>query len=209
MLSYYLARLFKKFNPVAKRRTKLHPSARVGGGTQIIDSSMGQHSYCGYDCVILKTNIGAFCSIATNVKIGLACHPLEWVSASSEFYGVENTAGRKLAVNQYDSFPYVTNIGNDVWIGENVMVKPGVSIGDGAVIGMGSVVTKDIGPYEVWAGNPARFIRKRFDEETISGLLETKWWNWDDETLSKYAPLIPDTKQFLQAYYNSIGDKHE
>ena len=69
-------------------------------------------------------------------------------------------------------------IGNDVWIGEGCTILPGVSIGDGAVVGAGSIVTKCIEPYAIHAGNPAKFIRKRFDDKTIELLLETKWWDW-------------------------------
>jgi len=209
MILYYLARVFKKLKPVAKCRSDIHPSARVGGGTQIIDSAIGRHSYCGYDCTILNTKIGAFCSIASNVKIGLANHPLEWVSTSSEFYGVENTVGGKLAKNVYQSFPHPTTVENDVWIAENVMIKAGVTIGTGAVIGMGSIVTKNVGPYEIWAGNPARCIRKRFDDKTIEALLATQWWSWDEDTLAKYNQLIPDPQSFLKTYFDSRGDNNE
>lgn len=74
----------------------------------------------------------------------------------------------------------------------------GVTIGDGAVIGAGSVVTKDVGPYEIWAGNPARFIRKRFDDETIEKLLESQWWNWDDEKLKQYGEKFQSPEEFVK-----------
>ena len=91
-----------------------------------------------------------------------------------------------------------TNIGNDVWIGNRVMVKAGVTIGDGAVVGMGSVVTKDIGPYEIWAGNPARMIRKRMPDEQIAALRECQWWNWPDEKLQEKGELFNDVDRFLE-----------
>lgn len=74
----------------------------------------------------------------------------------------------------------------------------GVHIADGAVIGAGSVVTKDVGPYEIWAGNPARFIRKRFDDETIARLLASKWWDWEDEKLIKMGDYVTDPEKFLE-----------
>ena len=74
----------------------------------------------------------------------------------------------------------------------------GVTIGDGAVIGAGSIVTKDVGPYEIWAGNPARFIRKRFDDETIEKLLESQWWNWDDEKLKMYGEKFQSPEEFVK-----------
>lgn len=77
-----------------------------------------------------------------------------------------------------------TIVGNDVWFGQNVTVMPGVHIGDGAIIGANSVVASDIPPYAVAVGNPARVVKKRFDDETISKLLDLKWWDWDIEKIS-------------------------
>ena len=78
----------------------------------------------------------------------------------------------------------------------HVCIKSGVEISDGAVIGMGSVVTKDVGPYEIWAGNPARKIRTRFSEEDISFLLNTEWWNWNEEDLRRIGYSFPDIEKF-------------
>ena len=95
-----------------------------------------------------------------------------------------------------------TEIGNDVWIGSNCLIKAGVKIGNGAVIGMGSVVTHDVPPYEIWAGNPARLIRKRFDEDTINRLQNICWWDWDDERLRKYGDLFEDPVKLISAVEN-------
>jgi serine acetyltransferase len=78
-----------------------------------------------------------------------------------------------------------------------VLIKGGIKIGNGSVIGMGSVVTKDIGDYEIWAGNPARLIRKRFDDDTISELLKVEWWNFSDHTLNKQGNLINNIEHFI------------
>lgn len=90
-----------------------------------------------------------------------------------------------------------TVIGNDVWIGAKSIIRAGIKIADGAVVGSGSIVTKDIGPYEIWAGNPARFIRKRFDDETIGKLQESQWWNWDDEKLREMGKHFSDIEEFI------------
>jgi len=92
----------------------------------------------------------------------------------------------------------VTVIENDVWIGMGCYVKAGVTIHTGAVVGMGSVVTHDIPPYEIWAGNPARFIRKRFDENTIEKLLNSEWWDWSDSKIAETAVMFDDTEKFIQ-----------
>jgi virginiamycin A acetyltransferase len=81
-------------------------------------------------------------------------------------------------------------IGNDVWIGANVTVMSGINIGDGAVIANNSHVVKNVEPYSIVGGNPAKFIKYRFTPEQIEKLLEIKWWNWDDEKINKYAPLL-------------------
>ena len=78
------------------------------------------------------------------------------------------------------------------------MIKAGVKIGDGAVIGMGSIVTHDVGAYEIWVGNPARLIRKRFDEETINELMKTKWWEWEDQSIEKYAEDFTSPESFVK-----------
>jgi virginiamycin A acetyltransferase len=85
-----------------------------------------------------------------------------------------------------------TIIGNDVWIGQNSVILPGVKIGDGAIIGMGSVVGSDVEPYTIVAGNPARMIRKRFDEELTELMLKLKWWNLPVEEIMQLIPLLHD-----------------
>lgn len=104
---------------------------------------------------------------------------------------------RNFARHEFEIFKR-TRIGNDVWIGNRVMIKAGVTISDGAVIGMGSIVTKDIGPYEIWAGNPARLIRKRFDDKTIAKLHNTEWWKWPDERIELYADRFNIPQEFLK-----------
>lgn len=202
MLRYYWSRLFTFLKPSSIKGTKKHKSATICGGSQIIDVSMGRYSYCGHDCKIINTEIGAFCSIADCVKIGLAPHPLEWVSTSPAFYYGRGSVKKRLARNYYATYPKRTKIGNDVWIGENVLIKDGLNISDGAVIGMGAVVTHDVGPYEIWAGNPAKLIKKRFDEETINKLVASKWWGKTEEELICYSDRVNDVNLFLAGLEN-------
>lgn len=194
---YYFSRLFKKIKPVAIKNGTIHKRAKVEGGSQFINSSIGKYSFCGYDCKIINTEIGAFCSIASNVKIGLNGHPLDWVSTSCAFYKGRDSIKKNLAQLEYYEDVHTT-IGNDVWIGEDVLIKPGVLISDGAVIGMGSVVTHDIGPYEIWAGNPAKKIRKRFDEKTIKELISSAWWEMDEDKLSQITIYFNQPKELLK-----------
>lgn len=193
---YYLVRFLKKLRLPAVKNSKVDYRSKIEGDSQFINSSMGKYSFCGYSCTILNTSIGSFCSIASNVKIGLAKHPIEWGSTSPAFYFGRDSISKRLAKVKYDPNVKKTIIGNDVWIGENVCIKQGVRIGNGSIIGMGSIVTKNIGDYEIWAGNPAKFIRKRFNDDLIDLLTDSNWWNLPDESLKKISNSISNPKEF-------------
>ena len=126
-----------------------------------------------------------------------AKRPIDWVTTSPCFHNKNNATGICYAENHFQ-WNEKTTIGNDVWIGERATILSGLTIGDGAVIGGGSVVTKNIGSYEIWAGNPARFIRKRFDNETIQKLESLKWWDFNDEELKKFGSSVTDVITFLK-----------
>ncbi len=134
--------------------------------------------------------IGKFCSIAENTTIFLGGnHRTDWVST----YPFREIFTREQSLNSINGHPSTNGdvvIQNDVWIGRNVTILSGVNIGNGAVIGTGSLVTKDIGPYEIWGGNPAKLIRKRFDEEVIKSLLEIKWWDWSYRKIITNVPYL-------------------
>ncbi len=129
-----------------------------------------KYSYIGNYCTVINSEIGKFCSIADNCIIGGANHPIGWVSTSPVFH-----QGKNVLRKNFSALEFVTTtrtfIGNDVWIGSNCLIKSGIKISDGAVIGMGSVVTKNVGPYEIWAGNPAKMIKGRFADSIIDDLL--------------------------------------
>lgn len=138
-----------------------------------------------FDFVGDKLIIGKFCMIASNVTFIMngANHLTDAVSSYPfAIFG----EGWKDAMDG-KSYPVKgdTIIGNDVWIGYNATIMPGVTIGDGAIIATGSVVTKDVEPYTIVGGNPAKEIKKRFSDEQISKLLELQWWNWDIEKITE------------------------
>lgn len=140
-----------------------------------------------------KLIIGKFCAIASGVTFlmgGTQGHRHDWISTYPFFYIPELSDGAIDGVlNKGD-----TVVGNDVWIGTEAVIMPGVSIGDGAVIATRAVVTKDVLPYTIVAGNPAKPIKKRFSKEQIDLLLETKWWDFDIEIIKKYVPLMCSNK---------------
>lgn len=194
-IKYILARLFTR-QPVAVRGSAIDKKAAVGNGAVIVNSTVGRYSYI-YGSSLAEAEVGAFCSIAAGCSIGGGKHPVDWVSSSPVFYNKGNVLHKNFANIPFEEYAKTT-IGNDVWIGAKCLIKGGVTIGDGAIIGMGSVVTHDVPPYEIWAGNPARCIRKRFDDETVEKLLALKWWNWDEEKLHKYGDLFQNPEELLK-----------
>ncbi|WP_312303500.1 type B chloramphenicol O-acetyltransferase [Chryseobacterium sp.] len=131
-----------------------------------------------------KLIIGSYCSIGTGasfIMCGNQGHRHDWISSFPFFYMSEV----EFFQNSKDAFELAgdTVIGNDVWIGTEAMVMPGITIGDGAVIGSRALITKDVEPYTIMGGNPAKSIKKRFSEHHIDLLLEMKWWEWDERIL--------------------------
>ena len=135
--------------------------------------------------------IGSFCSIGSGaafIMAGNQGHRNDWVS-TFPFYWMSDVPAFAGAENGYRPAGD-TVIGNDVWIGSEAIVMPGVRIGDGAVIGTRAVVTRDVAPYAIVGGNPAREIRKRFDDARIALLLELRWWAWTEDQLHQAMPLL-------------------
>ncbi len=196
-LGYFVARLQKKLRLSAIHGSEIHPTSAVEGGSQIINSRMDRHSFCGYDCIILNAEIGSFCSLADNVYIGGAGHPMEFVSTSPVFLSHRDSVKTKFARHSYFNLPR-TIIGNDVWVGYGARLRAGIHVGHGAVIGMGAVVTRDVPPYCVVGGNPAKKIKERFPQPIAQGLLKSEWWMYGDEELKEAALLFNDPEAFLK-----------
>lgn len=195
-LKYYFAKIIRKINFPAVKNSAIDRTAKICSGAHVVNTTVGRYSYVGNFCTVIHTQIGNFCSVADNCIIGGASHPIQWVSTSPVFIKGKNVLKKNLANNDYDCWSE-TKIGNDVWIGNNVLIKSGISVGNGSVIGMGSVVTHDIGDYEIWAGNPARKIRDRFDKTTVIQLHDSKWWNIPDRELEKFGSEISDIEKFI------------
>lgn len=145
--------------------------------TQIINTKVGDYTYIGGSNKIQNATIGKFCSIGSEVLIGLGIHPTNLKSTYPGFY----TNSEYYRVNKEyefngDEYKQV-NIGNDVWIGTRATILDGVNIGDGAIIAAGAVVTKEVPPYAIVGGVPAKVIKYRFSESRIKELLDEKWWD--------------------------------
>lgn len=181
------------------------------GGSNFIDqnvvlkySEIGYLSYVGFDSYLTYCKIGKYCAIGPRVSNALGNHPTkDFVSIHPVFFSKRNYCGvNHFCGKDYKEVSYIDNnkkfineIGNDVWIGQNVLLINGVKIGDGAIIAAGAVVTKDVPPYAIVGGVPAKIIRYRFDNDTISKLLEMKWWNWDSNMIEKNKELFGDVEK--------------
>lgn len=195
---YFWAKLLRKLQGSALKNSSIHSTSKVESGCNIVNTTMDKHSFCGYDCEIVNSKIGAFTSIANGVIIGGGMHPIDWVSMSPVFYEGRDSVKAKFSVHKRESVK-TTFIGNDVWIGRNALIKQGVSIGTGAVVGMGSVVTKDVLPYAIVAGNPARVLRIRFEADIVNELLKSEWWQLSDSELNKHAHTFNNPVEFLKS----------
>lgn len=162
----------------------------VGDFTYFGDENFQQHVTHHYDFNDDKLIIGKFCQIAAGVNFVMngANHQMNAVSTFPFYiFGSWDQEAPSLS-----DLPIKgdTIVGNDVWIGQNVTILPGVHIGDGAIIGLNSTVTKNVPPYTIVAGNPAKFIRKRFDDELIDLMLKLKWWDKSIEEINALIPLL-------------------
>ena len=174
---------------------KAYPHYELGIGTYGFPHVLDWHQ----DTTL---KIGNFCSIARNVEIFLGgSHRMDWASTFpfAKFYPELKHLTQDFGVTHGDVI-----IGSDVWLGRDSKIMSGVTISHGAVVAAGAIVTKDVPPYAVVGGVPAKVIHYRFDESTIAALLKTAWWNWPEDEIRKVAPLLCKTNlDELIAYANN------
>lgn len=203
-----------------KKKKDIHnnPSALTEGGIQVIDTKkyinyeypeithkceIGSHTYGPLDIQDFgsqaELKIGKYCAIAERVRIFLGGnHRTDWVS----IYPFSVLWAKPNTIQGYPATKGNVVIGNDVWLGYGCTILSGVKIGSGACVAAEAVVTKDVPPYAIVAGNPAKVIKYRFEEKQIHALLEIKWWDWPEEKIKEAVPLIcnSDINQFIQKY---------
>ena len=177
-------------------------------GAHVSNAEIGYGSYIGLNSSLDNSKIGKYCSIAANVNVVTATHPTQdFVSTSPMFFSTLKQNGKTYCTcNKFQEQISVNGksviIGNDVWIGEGVSIKGGVTIGDGAIISMNACVTKDVPPYAVVGGVPAKIIKYRFEDSEIDRLLSMKWWDMPEEWIIKHSDLFVDIKNFLSDIEN-------
>lgn len=173
----------------------------IGEDCQLISSTLGRRSYMNEGTHIRNARIGAFVSIGSQVRIGVGKHPTNLVSTHPAFYANNKafmTFADKIYVDEYVS----VSIGNDVWIGSSSTILGNVKIGDGAIVAFGAVVTKDVPPYAIVGGIPAKILKYRFLPEIIDRLLQIKWWMLKDDFLQKEFKLWHNPSDLI-GYYDS------
>ncbi len=192
-------------NVIIGYKTKFAGNSRICSGT-VFSGELGTGSYIGQNCNI-DAKIGNFTSISNSVVVVSGTHPLDYVSSSPLFYS--KLGHCPIVYADYSRLEFVEHlyadkeqkfqviIGNDVWIGTNVLIKGGITIGDGAVIAAGAVVTKDVPPYCVVGGVPAKMIRKRFDDNVVCKLLQIAWWNKGEEWIKENCKYFGDVEKFI------------
>ncbi|OAZ03101.1 streptogramin A acetyltransferase [Flavobacterium succinicans] len=166
--------------------------------TKVYNCKIGAYSYIQMSGRIFHCEIGKFCSIAASVSIAPGMHDMNRVTTHPSFY-FNTDALPKVFVKEDKLELYKrVYIGHDVWIGEKVVIIDGVKIGNGAVIASGAIVVKDVEPYSVVGGVPARHLKYRFDPETIALFEKSEWWNYPDEWFEKNAEIMLDVDRFKE-----------
>ena len=177
----------------------------VGARTRLLEVELADYSYIVNDGDVAYTKFGKFCSVAAMTRINPGNHPMDRASQSHFTYRASAYFPGETDDESFFDWrrAHSVDIGHDVWIGHGAIVLPGRSIGDGAVIAAGAIVTKDVRPYAIVAGNPARVIRQRFPDEIAARLQQLAWWDWSHERLHE---ALPD---FRRLSVETFLDKYE
>lgn len=202
--------LERKTKSILKQKSYLRDHSVLAGRNYVGKGAVLNHTVLGFGSQIndrgyfTNTRIGKYTSIGTDVKTAIGTHPLnEHAALHTAFYDASAPLGFtyvKETTFEPDDFTdkeagIQIEIGNDVWIGNGVQILSGVTIGDGAVVGCGAVVTKDLKPYGIYAGVPAKLIRKRYDDVTIEALLNMKWWEKGEDWIRTNIAKFSDVKE--------------
>ena len=204
---------YQTFQTAAGEPHMIHETAHVGDSTigawvylgphtSLHEATFGDYSYTAGDVQIVYADVGKFCSIASHVRLNPGNHPMWRVTQHHATYRLKEYG---FADHDDEDFfnwrrDHRVRVGHDVWIGHGALLMPGVSVGTGAVIGAGAVVTKDVPPYTIAVGVPAKPLRERFPREVAETLQRIAWWDWDRATLEARWHEMNDLDTFLATY---------
>lgn len=167
----------------------------------ISETTIGKGTYITKNATISMTTIGKFCSIGPNFMCGWGIHPTNGISTSPYFYSAMNGLDmNSFSLDEKIEIRKPITIGNDVFIGANVTILDGVNIGNGAVIGAGAVVVKDVPPYAIVGGVPAKVIKYRFADEIIDKLSKINWWDFNNAKIKDVEKMFFDVDGFIEKY---------
>lgn len=166
-------------------QSKLEDYTEVGIWNRLENVTLGRYSYTGEFCILQNVIVKNFSNIAAMVRIGATDHPIErptlhHFTYRRKMFGLADEDDIEF-FNQRAS--RVTTIGHDTWIGHGAIIKPGITLGNGCVVGSGAVVTKDVEPYAIVVGNPAKVLKYRFTPKQIKSLEAIQWWDWPSEKI--------------------------
>ena len=172
-------------------KSKLHMHVIIHDNCKIINSQIGNYSYIGNNSYVTNCEIGKYTSIASGFTCAFGRHPISEIVSTHPFF-YSKKWNKNLKNDLFEEYRYIdkenkvlAKIGNDVWIGTNVIILDGITIGDGAIIGAGTIVTKNVPPYSICVGVPAKVISYRFEKNVINKLEKIKWWDRNEEWIEK------------------------
>ena len=209
MIKQLIRRFFSVFPNIFFRNTNIYDRVTKGQKVKLysryllFNVKIGDYTYIGPNSSIRNTTFGRYCSVGENFTSGLAIHPVDGLSTSPLFYSTLRQLGVQLVKEDKLEEYKPVSIGNDVFIGANVMILSGVTVGDGAIIAAGAVVTKDVPPFAVVGGVPAKVIKYRFSQNQIEQLRGIGWWNWDFDRQLEIVKYFDDINGFIEKYGNN------